>query len=229
MCFSPTASFVASAILIPMGLYCVLESLKKNRRYFFLALLPLLFGIQQIFEGFLWLVIRNGDDQRISFFSLLFLFFAFGFWPFYCPLINYSIEDKGTTKSKLLLVLLIGGTILGMLIYVPLVLGSTSFTTEVVNRSIAYETDRGDLLRNVYTLSYFVVTVVPFAISSNKDLRIFGMMLVGSIILTFAFYSYAFFSVWCFFAALISAYILYVIWNIDDREHCRAEEQTAGR
>ncbi len=217
MCFSPTASFAASAALVPLGGYSARESLKINRKYIALALLPLIFGIQQFTEGFVWLGLLNQNETQVKIFSYLFLFFAFGLWPFYVPFMVWNIEKEKTWRRKVLLVLTFAGAVVGVLVYVPLIIGTTLFTTRICNDCIAYETSRGDLHRNIYTLMYLVVTVTPFFLASNKKILVFGGLIVGSIIITLYFYSFAFFSVWCFFAAVLSAYIVYVIKTEDQR------------
>lgn len=211
MCFSPTASFVASAALTSTGGYCVKETLQRNRRYLPLALLPLLFGLQQLFEGFVWLAIARGRAQQVTVFSYLFLFFAFGLWPFYCPFIVHTLEAPGTARKKALLALTAAGAIVGVLVYFPLVTGTTQFTTRVVNACIAYETDRPALLKNVYTLAYFGVTIVPFLVAPSRRIVGFGALLVVSVAATLFSYRFAFFSVWCFFAAWLSLYVAYAI------------------
>ncbi len=223
MCFSAPASFTASAVLIPIGIYCAKESLRKDRSYLFLALLPLVFGIQQFFEGLLWMSFNCGDGSNIKIFSYVFLFFAFALWPFYSPFTVYNIEEE-SGRERLLLFLTVAGALLGVLIYLPLVIGTTSFTTSIVNRSIAYETGRATVLKNIYTVAYIIVAVLPFMIASGKKVRTFGTLLIGSILLTLGFFNYAFFSVWCFFAALLSSYILYVVHDLEE-ENSRDDDQ----
>jgi hypothetical protein len=53
MCFSPTASFVAGVAISTVGV-ATLKNVKNKREIPF-ALVPLIFGIQQIIEGFVWL------------------------------------------------------------------------------------------------------------------------------------------------------------------------------
>ena len=53
MCFSATASFTAAAILIPSGLYCLKESNQLDKRYWAFAILPFMFGLQQLLEHML--------------------------------------------------------------------------------------------------------------------------------------------------------------------------------
>jgi len=45
-------------------------------------------------------------------------------------------------------------------------------------------------------------------VSSHKFIRVFGLALVASLVITYAYYNFAFASVWCFFAALLSLIII---------------------
>jgi hypothetical protein len=57
MCFSPQADFAAGAVVTGMGV----EALRRVRvrRELIVGALPLLFGIHQLVEGFVWLGLRG--------------------------------------------------------------------------------------------------------------------------------------------------------------------------
>lgn len=59
MCFSATVSFGASAFLSATGIYAIKRTESTSMLAF--ASLPILFGIQQLFEGILWLTFSNPD------------------------------------------------------------------------------------------------------------------------------------------------------------------------
>jgi len=56
MCFSATASFIAGVSLLVLGVATVKKAKRKAEIPF--AMIPLLFGVQQIIEGMLWLSFR---------------------------------------------------------------------------------------------------------------------------------------------------------------------------
>lgn len=81
MCFSAEASFTTAAVLTTIGF----AGLKINfsRSQLFLAMIPLLFAIQQFFEGVLWLGLES-TTFPITILMLakkIFLIFAFLVWP----------------------------------------------------------------------------------------------------------------------------------------------------
>ena len=57
MCFSASASFVAGVTLSAAGVATLKQAKRKTEIPF--ALMPLLFGIQQITEGVIWLTLRQ--------------------------------------------------------------------------------------------------------------------------------------------------------------------------
>ena len=57
MCFSATASFVAGTSLSVIGV-ATLKHVKRKTEIPF-AMIPLLFGIQQLTEGVIWLTFAN--------------------------------------------------------------------------------------------------------------------------------------------------------------------------
>ena len=56
MCFSASASFVASAALLTGGVATLKQTTNNGQIPF--ASIPLLFGAQQLMEGFLWLSLQ---------------------------------------------------------------------------------------------------------------------------------------------------------------------------
>ena len=58
---------------------------------------------------------------------------------------------------------------------------------------------------------YAAIICIPLLLSSVAQVRVFGWLILGSVVFGFLFLSYAFTSVWCFLAAVLSAYIYVVL------------------
>jgi len=212
MCFSAAASLTAGAILVPTGLYCIGKSLRHNRRYLLLAFLPLFFGIQQLFEAMLWKGHATGNLEWINFFSLGYMFFSWLFWPTWIPLSTFPLEP---CKRKFFFVAFASlGGMLGGIQYIPYFAHDGWLTTEIVGNAISYQ---GKILfdmimsREITNTLYLAVILTPLLASSNKELRIFGGLLVISILITYFFFRYAYISAFCFGAAAMSLYLVYII------------------
>jgi hypothetical protein len=54
-----------------------------------------------------------------------------------------------------------------------------------------------------------ILPFVPLLFSSGRYIRIFGVIIMVSVIVATVFFGYAFISIWCYFAAVLSLYIVY--------------------
>jgi len=211
MCFSPEASFVVGGALVPATAYCVFAAWKKGRQFIPLALVPLFLGCQQIAEGFVWRGIEAGDSRLIQSASLVFLFFALAFWPFWWPFLAAMIEPRKRFRQAFGLVALVAIGWFWVLFYPLAVNPESLLTTEVVHHSIRYSYPNLAVYeyvpRPVLRLLYLLCAVLPMALSSNNFGRVPGLLLLGSAVLAAVSFDYAFVSVWCFFAAVLSAYL----------------------
>jgi hypothetical protein len=58
---------------------------------------------------------------------------------------------------------------------------------------------------------YAAVTIAPFFVSSVRRMWLFGLLIATSFVVTGIFYAEYLTSVWCFFAALISVSVYWVL------------------
>jgi len=207
MCFSATASFIASGSLGAIGAGSNLVAKKRFKKGRLFASIPFIFAIQQAFEGLLWLSIANGGVSQ--FFLYGFLFFAFFLWPGFIPFSLYLLEEnKG--KKWLLFWATIVGTTLGASLFVIALVSGVDLT--VMEESLRYTMDVAGL-GVVLTAVYVLIVVGSCFVSSNKLIKSFGALVGMAVVFSYAFYKFAFISVWCFFAAVLSSYILYISWK----------------
>jgi hypothetical protein len=107
MCFSASASFGASAVLGVIGVATVAKARTVPQRLF--ASIPLVFAVQQLTEGILWLSLRDtGSDLNQSFFTYTFLVFAMMVWPVLIPLSIRVLETDAKRKRIMNLLLFVG-------------------------------------------------------------------------------------------------------------------------
>jgi len=213
MCFSATASFTTAAILIPSGIYCLKEANQLDKQYWAFAMFPFMFGLQQLLEGGVWLALMNDNANSAHAFALGFLLFSHVFWLGWVPYSSYLTESSVSLKKGFKLLSFIG-VFFGLMIFVPLLFNPEWLTASMVNDSIYYKLT---LISDVYvqqpilTAFYATIILVPLLLSSDRYHNILGFMILTSGILTWIFYSWVFVSVWCYFAAVISLYIFYII------------------
>jgi hypothetical protein len=212
MCFSAEASFGASAVLVPVGIYCVSRAAGRDWRFLPLGLMPVAFGVQQAAEGCVWLGLRQDQQVPGTPAAALFLFFALVFWPFWVPFSLLLPESRRPAK-----VFLGGVAILSLVwlwLYSPLAVDPGRWlSVQVVHHSIHYETSSLPAFRlaprAAWRVAYLAFICVPLIIarpgSAGNGLRLGAGILVAALFaVSYLVYWYAFTSVWCFFAALLS-------------------------
>jgi Family of unknown function (DUF6629) len=200
MCFSAQASFTTSAILLFVGAYTISQA-KKSKQVMFAAT-PLLFSMQQLCEGILWLTLPNNAFSFLSTIMIYsFLFFALIIWPVWIPTALFFIEKNKFSQKTLSLFIIIGSSIACYFLYSLATQGSSA---QIIKNHISYSFYLAFFHRGIMVLVYCIPTVASFFVASIPILKFFGIALVGSIIITIIFWKFCFTSVWCFFAALLS-------------------------
>lgn len=213
MCFSATASFTIGTLLLPVSAYAMRRASLIDRRYYPLAAFPLLFGMQQISEGVVWLGLTGVLPEYERAGTLGFLFFAFLFWPLLVPVAAWWLETD-RFRCWLMIILMAMGATLGGLLYLPLLLDSSQVAPTIIHHSITYSTARftdGFFSREFNCAAYSLVITAPLLISSMQSIRLYGLLLLISVVVSALFFHYAFTSVWCLFAALLSIYVVRLI------------------
>jgi hypothetical protein len=106
MCFSATASFSAGALLLGIGAL-TLTSARRPREMPFAAI-PLLFAIQQLIEGVIWLTFRYEAPLLNAVMTHAYSFFSHVLWPIYVPAAVLLMEPSEWRRRALLAFVAIG-------------------------------------------------------------------------------------------------------------------------
>ena len=207
MCFSAEASFAGGIIISAIGIATVREIHKPSQLVF--ASIPLFFGLQQIIEGTLWLTIPLPEFitlQKIS--TYLFLIMADFLWPTMIPLAVLLME-KNKKRKRILRVLLVLG--LSLSAYYAFCLLFFNVTPQIMGYHIQYNTDFPKALSMPAFIIYLTVTIPPLFISSIQRTHLLGILMFLSCLITAIFFTQYLTSVWCFFAALISGVVFWIL------------------
>ncbi|MEJ6978951.1 DUF6629 family protein [Pedobacter sp. P351] len=207
MCFSASASFIASTALFGGGVASIKQTSRAAQVPF--AVIPLMFSIQQLSEGFVWLSLTNSDYSAFEKPSTyVFMFFAQVIWPSLVPLSIYFLEENPLRKKILLILLGIGAAVS---IYVTYSLLFYSVKASISSHHIVYYSYFPHQKGLVASVVYLLPTVVPPFISGIKKMNVLGMIIIISLVVTKLFFSRYLVSVWCYFAAIISLIVFYII------------------
>ena len=202
MCFSATASFTAGALLLGVGTV-TLKSARRPRELPFAAI-PLLFAIQQLSEGAIWLTFRHDAPLLGAVMTQVYSFFSHVLWPIYVPVAVLLVEPPGR-RRRVLLAFVTAGLAVGIyLLYIQLAYPIVSRPT---GRHIEYVSPHFFALATM-TLYLLSTTVSPI-LSTHRTVKVFGVLALVSFAATYLFYATWFISVWCFFAAVLSGIVLY--------------------
>lgn len=203
MCFSEEASFGAA---VGLGVIAG-ASLQKSglSRYFYLALIPLFLAVQQFSEGLIWLNLEQvvPASPTFSFFYYYYLFVALVAWPSWVCFSLFMAEAIAAKK------VILGGFLLLALIVSAYNLMALLQPMEAipVEHSIRYDVN----IPYHAVWVYAGLTIIPWFFSGLKGSFLAGIVLGMTFIIAGAFYQFAFISVWCFFATLVSVAIYKII------------------
>lgn len=199
MCFSAAASFIAGVSLTALGVVTVKRAKRKAEIPF--AMIPLLFGAQQIIEGMLWLSFRYDAALPNVVMTYLFTLFSHVLWPVFVPFSIGLMETVAWRRKVISVFQFIGiGVGLYLLYFIvrfPVVSEAHEHMTYVLSHVKEHP---------VLELYLAATCVAPF-FSSHRIINVFGVLALLLFMVAYWFYTVAFFSVWCFFAALLSIVI----------------------
>lgn len=217
MCFSAEASFGLAGLLLPAGCYCVQSAIRKNRSLLLLSVTPIIFGIQQVCEGFVWRGFAHDDARMIRVSALAFLFFALSFWPFWIPFL--ALIGEPSKKRRLFFgTICFIGLIGGLGAYFPLVLNTNILSVDFSQHSVHYNISESPAFHVfpmvLWQSCYIAIVSAPLFASNSRNLVYLGSALVLSALVTHIVFWYTFASVWCFFAAALSLYLCWFFRNV---------------
>lgn len=210
MCFSATASFSATLVIGTLGVATFNK--RKDSNLKFLGAIPFLFAVQQFTEGFVWLSFTNSNFHFVqSNATTAFLFFAWVLWPILMPFSIYKTETPGL-KKKINFFLFLLGCVSGIHSIYTLITGNPTplvndFHIDYTVTTSALETK----IQVIQQLTYVVVTVVPLFFSSLKGTKILAIANFIALALAFVFFKHSLPSTWCFFAAILSGIIYWIV------------------
>jgi hypothetical protein len=204
MCFSMTASLTAGAALTVAGAVTVGST--RRRAELPLALIPLLFGLQQLTEGVVWWSLDH-DNATVNIVStVVYLLFAHVLWPLLVPFAVLSLEVVPSRRKVLSGFLALGGVV-ALVGLDPVVLGP--HTSHVNGSSIGYDEP------SLWVIGlYLVATCGAALLSSHRLLQLMGASALGLGLVVLWLYLAVFVSLWCFFCAVLTIIICLYFWAV---------------
>jgi hypothetical protein len=207
VCFSATANFVGSGVLSAAGVVTLTRV--KHRRELLFAALPILFAIHQFIEGFVWLGLDGILSPAVTHdMGAAFMLYAQGLLPLLLPLSVYQFEVDRKSRQRMLPFVVLGGA---TTLYILWAL--TAFPTEVYVRdnTIVYINQATNNL--AVAVFYVIATCGSLFFSKIRMMVIFGAANLVILLVVMEVRRYAFTSLWCAYAAVVSFIILAYFWK----------------
>jgi hypothetical protein len=207
MCFSAAANFVGSGALGSIGVMTLTRV--KHRRELLFAALPLLFAIHQFIEGFVWLGLDGILSAAVAHdMGAAFMLYAQGLLPFLLPLSVLLFEPDLHSRRRMLPFLAVGTAttlyILWALTAYPLQLGIKGSSIVYINQATNNTT---------VAVLYVIATCGSLFFSKVRAMVLFGAANLVILLAVMAYKRYAFTSLWCAYAAVVSVIILVYFWR----------------
>lgn len=202
MCFSPEADLAVGAIAIAIGSDALRHVGARKQIPF--AAIPLLLGLHQVTEAFVWWGLQGHVAHTVERVALwIYLLFALAALPAYLT-IAVSLVERSPFRRNVI------WAFTGLAVAVSTVLAVAMFRgplgSAIEGRHIDYDVSslqHGGQL----TALYVVATCGALLASSYRDLEIIGALnLVATPVLAWLTLS-GFISLWCFWAAIVSILI----------------------
>ncbi|WP_313901574.1 DUF6629 family protein [Methylobacterium sp. J-076] len=203
MCFSPEVDFIASGVIGLFGV-ATLAHVRQARAVLFAAT-PIFFALHQFTEGFIWLGLEGEIRQEAQgHLVFLYMLYAQGILPLLMPLAVLLMEPPGWRRWLIGALTLVGA---GLTAFVFRGLISYPSTACIEQHSIHYD-NPGTALTGVAVI-YVLATCGALILSSHRVVRWFGWLNFFGVVATVIVKGYAFTSVWCLYAAIMSTIIFW--------------------
>jgi hypothetical protein len=204
VCFAPEADAAIGGIIIIVGS----DALRHVRepKQLALASLPLLFGLHQLTEAFVWWGLQGNVAPSIERLAVwTYLLFAFSALPVLAP-IAVGLVEQSVTHRRAIAAFGVLGVAVAVVLTIAIFRGPINAVID--GRHVAYHVEALDD-GGRWTALYVVATCGALLACSSRDIAALGALsLVAVPVLAWLTLS-GFVSLWCFYAAIVSAVIAF--------------------
>jgi hypothetical protein len=214
MCFSPVADFTAGTVITGVGVVTLRRV--RSPRELIVGALPLMFGLHQLVEAFVWLSLDGSVSPGLGDVAKeIYILFAHATLPIIVP-IGFTLIEPNHRRARWMSPLVGVGLIMGL--YLLWQVTAFPVGAQIDAHCIDYSTHAPNsvLIGGLYVLA----TCGPALISSRRYLRWFGLISVIGVLATALVRVDELTSLWCVYVALVSVLIL---------EHFRRQRASESR
>ncbi len=202
MCFSPAGDLVGGAVVAAIGIDACLH-VKGRTENLAIAALPLLLGLHQIDETFVWWGLQGHVPTGIGHVAMwIYLVFALVVLPILVPILMMLLVTTRHRRRQILPFLAIGVGVSAVLLEAILV-GHPSVKLGAYHLAYTIGLRHGVAVIGLY----IVATCGPLFVTGYRSIMWFGVANLGAVIVLALLCASGFTSLWCFYAALVSGAI----------------------
>jgi hypothetical protein len=202
MCFSPTGDLVGGSVVVAVGIDACLH-VRGRPEYLVIAALPIVLGLHQIDETFVWWWLQGHVSQGVGHVAMwIYLLFALVVLPTLVPTMFFFIERATHRRWRIVPFMFVGITVSVVLLEAMLV-GHPSAKLGTYHLAYSIGLHHGIVIIGCY----IVVTCGPLLVSGFRSVVWFGVANLAAVVVLALLCASGFTSLWCFYAALLSGAI----------------------
>ena len=202
MCFSATADLVGGVVIGALGLDALRHVREPRERA--LAALPLLLGLHQLVEAFVWWGLQGHVPAVVGEVATwAYLVFAFGVLPVLVPMAILALEPTRRRRARMAPFAVVGA---GVAVVLLGAIARGPVTARLEDYHIAYGTGLGS--GAVIVAFYVIATCGPLLLSHYPHLALYGVVNLVAVAIIAWLTTSGFASLWCAWAAVSSGMIV---------------------
>lgn len=212
MCVSFEASLIAGSGLAALGVGSVVKARRNDPSLLLFACFPLVFSVHQFVEAVVWLSVAHPFSGQEAF-RYLYTMIAFLVWPILTPAAAAYADPQ---RRKIWTSLCGLGVALSLYLSLKLALAD-GIDLRVSQHALAYD-PLFETPPIIADLLYLALAVIPLVAQRQRALNLFGWSVFVSFVYSIVENRPAWYSLWCFTAAVFSALIIFAIRDrVDSR------------
>jgi hypothetical protein len=207
MCYSLEASFAAGSALAIVGFGAVKKALRHDRSMLLFSLFPVIFSLHQFVEGFVWHSVRDATGDTL--FRHVYIGIAILLWPLLTPLAA-AVAETDPLRKRLHSAFCVSGFVLAGYLTIKLA-NADGIDVQPIRHSLNYFIHFDAEPPMAVAATYAAVTVIPLLIFRDRIINLFGALVGAAFFYSIVETRQAWFSVWCFTAAVFSVVLFFAI------------------
>jgi hypothetical protein len=201
MCFSPEGDLVGGLVVTVIGLDAC-RNLRGRPEYRLIAPFPILLGLHQIDETFVWWQLQGHVSQTVGVVAMwIYLLFAFVVLPTMVPTMVLLLEPRN--RRRVIAPFLILGVVTSAVLFETLLSHHPHATLGSYHVAYTVGLQHGMVVIGLYILA----TCGSMLASGLRNVKWFGAVNLVAVIVLARLSANGFTSLWCFYAALASGAI----------------------